>query len=405
MRTAAPLRPWRDLLVTCVGVRVVIAVAIGVLTAGRSSADRPIPTAAAYRNARSSAQRQVRLHRLGGSDATESAVLHALRWLSSQQNATGAWSATQPDAMCELALLAFLGHGETPQSEEFGPNVRRAIDYLVKRMDQTSTQSASGCGGRAYINGIVTYALGEATWMTFSAEAARATEKGLGFIVRGQHEHDGGWDYRYARGKRWDLSVSGWQIQALHAGHVAGVAVPALGDALDRAASFVRDVTFKNGKFGYSHPGAGSWAMQGAGAYCLQLLGGGQCAEVKAALRNISDNDRVAWSDEHEYRGHANPAYNWYYETQAIFQSGGEMWRKWNGVMVQTLIDRQQADGHWDRPGSNTDAAEYASVYTTALCCLCLETYYRYPRGAGTGSSNTWHRTGDDGTGNVRPRP
>ncbi|MBT4819442.1 MAG: hypothetical protein HN742_40245 [Lentisphaerae bacterium] len=379
MRTVAPLCPSMDVFVTCTGVRVVLVVAIVGLTGGPLLAGNAKSTAAAYRDVRSAAQRQVRLSRFGGSDATEAAVLHALRWLGSRQNAAGTWTESQPDAMGALALLAFLGHGETLQSEEFGPNVKRSMDYLIDRMDQTPTESAAGCGGRAYVNGIVTYALGEATWMTSSERAARATEKGLAFIIRGQHERDGGWDYRYAKGKRWDLSVSGWQIQALHAAHVAGVAAPALEDALVRAVSFVRDVTFRKGKFGYSSPGSGSWAMQGAGAYCLQLLGGGKGAEATAALRNISDNDRIVWDEERKYRGHTNISYNWYYETQAIFQAGGEMWRKWNKAMAETLIDHQQPDGHWDHPGSNAEAPEYTPVYTTALCCLCLEAYYRYP--------------------------
>jgi hypothetical protein len=244
-----------------------------------------------------------------------------------------------------------------------------------------ATTKPSGCGGRAYINGIVAYALSEAYGLTKIPFLKPAMEKGLTFIVRGQQRNTGGWDYRYAKGKRWDLSVSGWQVQALKAGYVAGANVQGLHEAIEKGSRFIRKINFKNGKFGYSSPGSGSWGMQGAGTLCLQLIGEGNSPEARAGVKNISENDKVVWDNEREFRGHSNPTYNWYYETQAMFHAGRSTWRKWNKVFSPTLVKNQKPDGHWDCPGKVAKGhkrVEYDPYYTTCLCALSLMVYYRY---------------------------
>ena len=105
------------------------------------------------------------IRRFGGSTRTETAVLRALRWLKETQNADGSWSRTEPDAMGGLGLLTFLAHGETPDIEDFGLTVQKAMKYLAYRMnsvDERNTKSLS----REYTNGITTYALADAYCMT-----------------------------------------------------------------------------------------------------------------------------------------------------------------------------------------------------------------------------------------------
>ena len=40
-------------------------------------------------------------------------------------------------------------------------------------------------------------------------------------------------------------------------------------------------------------------------------------------------------------------------------------------------IKAQAADGHWDTPAGSSEQA-HGTVYSTTLCCLMLEVYYRY---------------------------
>jgi len=121
--------------------------------------------------------------------------------------------------------------------------------------------------------------------------------------------------------------------------------------------------------------------MQGAGTLCLQLIGEGSCVEAKAGVKNISENDKVVWNIDKEFSGHSNPCYNWYYETQAMFHAGQTTWRKWNKQFSSELVRNQKADGHWDCPGNlkkGEKRPEYDPWYTTTLCCLSLQVYYRY---------------------------
>jgi hypothetical protein len=73
--------------------------------------------------------------------------------------------------------------------------------------------------------------------------------------------------------------------------------------------------------------------------------------------------------------------YFWYYASLAMFRAGGEDWATWNTAMKEVLVDAQGRDGSW-RPIS--PYAERAMdtpedrCYTTAMCVLTLEVYYRY---------------------------
>ena len=58
-------------------------------------------------------------------------VLHALRWIKTQQHPNGSFGNKFPVAMTSFALLAYCGHCETVDSPEFGKSVKAAIEYLL----------------------------------------------------------------------------------------------------------------------------------------------------------------------------------------------------------------------------------------------------------------------------------
>jgi len=72
--------------------------------------------------------------------------------------------------------------------------------------------------------------------------------------------------------------------------------------------------------------------------------------------------------------------YYWYYATLALYQSGGDPWRRWNEALQKNLLAAQRLDGTW--AGSWDPDPVWGRcggrVYSTALCTLCLEVYYRY---------------------------
>jgi hypothetical protein len=211
----------------------------------------------------------------------------------------------------------------------------------------------------------------------------------VALIVKSQCEN-GSWNYGYnttpgadpAKRPFGDLSISGWNIQALKAAHNAGVKVENLDACMRKGLVFTRAVhDDKSHKFGYSVKGGGSDALVGVGILCMQFLGAGDAKEVRGAL-GTAKNFKCDWS-----KGNGGSSYAWYYITQAMFQAGGSHWVGWNREFREEIIKHQKADGHWPVPGGDSDAPGEAlgvkdpkdsPVYHTTLLCMMLEVYYRF---------------------------
>ena len=332
-----------------------------------------------YANRGSGGARAAARRAHGGSQSGEDAVLRALRWLKTHQDDNGAWAKsdpTHPPAMAGLALLAFLAHGETPASPEFGVTVERVMKYLL------SVQKSTGMfadGGSAYGHGIDTYAISEAYAMTKIVSLKEAMEKGIKVVIDGQQKN-GGFFYAYGQGERSDLSVAGWQFQALKAAKMAGASNPGLDAAIVKAINFLEKNAFasagENSGFvygstqGVAPKGGATPSMTAVGTLCLQLLGRGNSPCVTAGLQ-FSERVQPQWPASKDGKGTV-PMYTWYYLTQAKFQKGGKVWDSWNSAFSREIIANQKADGHWE--GGDHGGV----VYSTTLCTLMLEVYYRY---------------------------
>ena len=65
-----------------------------------------------------------------------------------------------------------------------------------------------------------------------------------------------------------------------------------------------------------------------------------------------------------------------------MFQKGGQHWKTWNKAMQPFLISKQlpgdprEMGGSWNPEGGNM--RQGARVFSTTLCVLSLEVYYRY---------------------------
>ena len=193
------------------------------------------------------ARRGAKLSEEGGTDATEHSVMSALRWLKSNQTADGSWFCMPSDgAATGLAILAFLGHGETPSSPEFGTTVRRGLEFLASLVDEDGGVNDRhiernkrrvfrdlGSGHEnvnMYVQAIVTEALAEGYGMTQCDGLRYPMERACDFIIKAQaviklEDADGGWRYTPVS-RDSDLSVSSWQIMALKLGRQASSSVP-----------------------------------------------------------------------------------------------------------------------------------------------------------------------------------
>jgi hypothetical protein len=311
------------------------------------------------------------LTRIPGSRATESAVIKSLQWLKTHQLADGSWPGQDRAAMTGLALLAYLAHGELTMSARFGDTVTRGLKYLIEHQDSRGYFSAN-----VYAHAIATYAVAEAFTLTRIMDLRNAMDKGVRVILEGQ-QPGGGFDYEYRKNPRFDTSVTGWQIQALKAARLTGTEIAGLDDGLARAVRFLENDAFAydgsgfvyEGKSGAATLSGGRASMTGVGTLCLQMLGRPNAPQARGGLRALQKAE-LDWPEN----GKAG-VYGGYYITQAKFWGGDKIdWPSWNRQMQQKLILRQKADGHWEQG----DYDNGSHVYTTTLCTLMLEVYYRY---------------------------
>jgi hypothetical protein len=307
---------------------------------------------------------------------TDRAVIAGLRWLQAHQNGDGSWNGpVSQEAVSALAVLAFLGHGETPESKEFGNTVLKGLQYLLGAV----TDSGAVRGGNMYAQGAVTLALAEGYGMTQSLAIKGPLQRAVNAIVSSQKApkrnpvFNGGW--RYSPGANdADTSVSGWMIMALKSAKLAEMEVP--NEAFESSTRYIWNM-YANGIFGYEQPGQQqSYATTAIGILCQQFLGNGADERVKKSLDGLN-TQKVDWEKSQA------PwlMYVWYYANQAMFQAGGTYWRDWNISMSDSLLKNQSPDGHWDAPPRSTEEVKYGEngrAYTTTMACLMLEVYYRY---------------------------
>jgi hypothetical protein len=343
--------------------------------------------------------RAARLRENGGTPACEDAVLKGLRWIKSQQKANGSWGKSNKPAMTGLALLAYLGHCETVVSPEFGESAAKGITYLIDLGMKNNGKLATNSNTQpfCYEHAIATYALAEAATLCKETkwphlkDLEAITQKAGQYIIDNQHQ-SGGWAYQYAiNDGRADVSIVGWQIQALKAcSHVTNIKLNGMDDSIARALKFVNSCQNSDGGYGYTKTGTGNHGgyhpLTGVGMLCNQMWGKDKGPEVRKAA------DYVLAKSKFDYNTPFADLYCHYYESQAMIQRGGAEWKKYNHMFRDQLLDNQNADGSWKAPGGGNKIrggpSTYVSneLYRTTLCILMLEVYYRFLSTGGGGT-------------------
>ena len=329
--------------------------------------------------------------RHGGTVTSEAAVNAALDWMATNQSADGRWDADAHGAGKEskimghdrggagkkadtgvtgLALLAFLGAGESHLEGKHRENVQHGLEFLLD--SQAADGSLAGDAelfAAMYCHGIATLALSEAYAMTGDERLKNAVTKAINYTVRSQHSA-GGW--RYRPGDAGDLSQFGWQVMSLKSAEMAGLPIPA--DTRTRMARFLRRCSSgDHGGLASYRPGDRTSRTMTAEALCCRIF-----LATEDSLAAQSEASKFVM-EEVPTRESVN-LYYWYYGTVAMFQRQGEDWNRWNGAMQRELLARQRHDGtlvgSWDP--DNLWGNYGGRVYGTAMATLCLEVYYRY---------------------------
>ena len=338
-----------------------------------------------------------------GDPNTEAAVLKALRWLKKTQKPNGSWLPS-PISNTGLAILAYLAHGETPASKEFGPTVQKALQFLIESitMNKEGQPTFKGTDGTEYATLIATYALCEAYGMTRNPNTKIVAMQTLQRIVDNQSP-TGGWDYHMnKKSTRDDMSYAGWALQALKAGKMAGMHPEGLDACIKKAVKCLKTRNFKNGGFNYT-AGGGPTGLTATGCLAMQLLGFMNEPEVKAALDTmrpwVPSFTGVKGKKLTEALPTHNPQYYCYYASQCKYQAGMcqgatpanvKAWQDWNVAMKALYPARMTDDGTIEGPDGKPRKTAYwkmvaeetcasgGNTMSTCLCALQLMVYYRY---------------------------
>ena len=355
-----------------------------------------------------------------GSETLHRAKDAGLDWLARHQSEDGAWDADGFMGQCRhasgercsgrgaaaydvgttgLALLAFLGAGNTHREGTFKATVAKGLQWLRNQQD------AEGCFGSrtdshfTYSHAIAALAMAEAYGMTKSGVWRNSAQRGLDFVAHCQNPYQG-WRYGVRPGDN-DVSVTGWMVMALKSGQLANLQVNAA--ALQDAKALVESLTdATTGRTGYTvrgerpvrasgreaqFPGEHSESMTAVGM--LVRIFAGENPASSAAIRagaELLQKRLPVWEPE---SGRVD-MYYWYYATLAMFQVGESAWTAWENRLEQAVAKSQLTQGCQAGSWDPVDAwgEDGGRVYSTALMTMNLQVLYRYARVFGTGNMN-----------------
>lgn len=328
--------------------------------------------------------RREMVERYGGTEGSERAVAMALKWLADHQMRDGGWSFDHQRGPCNgrcsspgnvqarngataMALLPFLGAGQTHRQGKYKETVERGLYFLLRQMKvRNGRGDLSDPGGRLYSHGLCAIALCEAYAMTKDPNLMQPAQLSLNFIVYAQDPVGGGW--RYAPKQPGDTSVVGWQLMALKSGHMAYLNVPK--ETIVKAERFLDSVQLNSGaQYGYTAPAARP-ATTAVGLLSRMYLGWKKNEPgLQAGVEYLSGLPP------------SNNMYFNYYATQVMRHYEGAPWEKWNSMMRDRLVDSQDRGGH--RKGSwyfeNAPHGDRGGrLYCTSMATMILEVYYRH---------------------------
>ena len=364
---------------------------------------------------RSGAGRKKAIQSGGATAESENAVELALEWLAKHQMPNGSWNfnhqigpgnhRTSPNpgqysrarfAATSMALLAFLGAGETHVHGKYQEVVSKGLEFLLGSEGGVNTKNGLSFweeGGRMYSHGLAAICICEAYAMTDDSRLRNPAQEVLRFIEYAQDPLGGGWRYE-PQEVNGDTSVVGWQVMALKSANLKNLEVS--DETIRKTKKFLDFVSAESGTYyGYQRPPRQrEKALTAVGLLCRMYLGWGHenpslargvqyLADVGPSVGDWEPGDARGLSNRAKSRKFECNLYYNYYATQVMRHYGGADWEAWNKVMRDFLVETQATDGvakgSWFfEDGDELGAATGGRLYATTMAVMTLEVYYRY---------------------------
>ncbi len=308
---------------------------------------------------------------------TYAAIRKGLDRLARQQGRTGSLPGTVPTAATSVACLAWMAEGSTTGEGRYAENLRRGLQFLVRSCHRTGFITDGGQSGM-YGHGFATLFLAEILGTLRDPDdvdrTREALKRAVDLLQRCQNRF-GGWNASPDGNATDDGSgaVAIMQITALRAARNAGISVDA--ETIKKAKKYVFEMTSPEGWYAYNYHSRGnshpSSALTGAGMYMLGVLDHHGDPRYEKGIKNLLDHAPFLGKTS----GRDNGWSGWYlytafYSSLAVFQYGGEAWKKWYAGLCKDLLQRQAPDGSWSED-------PYGGLFS-AFALLALELPLRY---------------------------
>ena len=328
------------------------------------------------------------------SPASEAALKRGIDWLARNQGPEGNWESNDL-GLVSMGTLAFLAAGHMPGRGEYGDNVERSLNYLMRNAKPSGLLNAADAQRDMYNHGLTTFVLGQAHGMSGDRRLGTTLDEALQLIYATQCR-DGGWDYQARRLDRGhDLSLVVMQAKAIRSAVDSGLEVPP--EVVRQAIRSVRgyykpnngersqdDPRHREGPGQFTYDGnRGSLAMAAAGVVCLQEFGRYDDWRIPKNMAVLQEEvGRLKPNDRNNGRLPLDP-YTLYYVGQAAYQVGGNDWRTLYPTLRDRLVESQYQkagdtleDGHWQ--DTKWLGGKPAKLYGTAVACFILAMPNRY---------------------------
>lgn len=310
-------------------------------------------------------------------ERVERAVERGLQWLVKNQNKDGSQKSSYPCAASGLAGLAWLASGSTFHEGRYCRNIQTTLDYVLRCASKNGFISEGGGFGPSgmYGHGYSTQFLAQIHGMIHDESLAARVKDVLTKAVRnieGSQNKFGGWNSSPNAELTDDGSgaIAVMQITALRTSESAGIQVRA--QAIEKAKKYLLAMTNDQGWYAYNwhargNSSGGSVGLTGAGMYMIGCLGQQNDPKYAKGIKNVMAAIPGRGNNDNSFGGWY--AYSLFYSSLAIYQHGGDEWRKWYPALSENLIRTQSADGGW--------SDSYGGVFV-ALSVMCLQLPYRY---------------------------
>jgi hypothetical protein len=335
----------------------------------------------------------------------------SLSWLAKHQDQDGKWDAdgfmkhdkgrkppsdgkgspAQDVGITGLALLTFLGDGNTMRVGPYKDAVKKAVIWLRKQQSPSGLFGTNATHDFIYGHAIATLAMCEAYGLSGYRQLKKNAQNGIDYLESHRNPY-GLWRYQ-PRDNDNDVSVSSWCLMACKSATDFGLEVNP--NAFKNGKAMLDMWTDpRTGQCGYTKRGEPSSrhaggharefptskgrAMTGAALFSRFMLG--QDPQRKRVMTRSADvllGRLPTWKDDGSI-----DFYYWYYGTYAMYQMGGTHWDKWSKAIRPAVLGHQRKDGNfigsWDPVSVWSE--DGGRIYATAMCTLTLEATFRYRR-------------------------